>query len=189
VSAAKDLYTKVANRPAQSTMPSDLRYCPACAGTLEVRPAGHPASLHPVCQTCGFTLWQNPKPSVEALILRYQGHESEILLGRVGSGPSKGRWSTPGGFLNLGDEPEPSLIRECQRELGVLVRVCELIGAFTDAFAGGEVALFYRCQLESGEPRPADIVDAVAWFPVTAPPELSLDSERKAVQTLRERLN
>ncbi|MGH9199078.1 MAG: NUDIX hydrolase [Acidimicrobiia bacterium] len=169
-------------------MVSKLRYCPACAGTLEIRPAGHPASPQPVCQTCGFVLWQNPKPSVQALILRGNGRSAEVLLGRLGMGPSKGRWTAPGGFLNLGDEPEPALIRECERELGVSVRVSELIGAFTDTFAGGELALFYRCELQSGEPRPADIVDAVAWFPVLASPEMAFESEGKAVRALQERL-
>jgi ADP-ribose pyrophosphatase YjhB (NUDIX family) len=103
-------------------------------------------------------------------------------------GPSKGRWTTPGGFLNLGDEPEMALIRECQRELGVTVLVRELIGAFTDTLAGGEVALFYVCELRSGEPRPADIVDKVAWFLVLAPPEMAFESEENAIRSLQQRL-
>jgi NUDIX domain len=100
-------------------MVSKLRYCPACGGTLEIQPAGHPASPQPVCQACGFVLWQNPKPSVQALILRGNGRNAEVLLGRRGTGPGKGYWSAPGGFLNLVDEPPPALIRECERELGV----------------------------------------------------------------------
>ena len=167
-------------------MAAELRYCPTCAGRLEVRPAGHPASPQPVCQTCGFVLWQNPKPSVEALILRGVGANAEVLLGRIAIGAGRGRWSTPGGFLNLGDEPEPALIRECQREVGVSVRVCELLGAFTDTFAGGELALFYRCELQSGEPTPADIVDEVAWFPVVALPEMAFEGEQKAVRALQQ---
>jgi len=149
---------------------------------------GHPAAPHPVCQSCGFILWQNPKPSVQALIVRGMGREAEVLLGHREMGPGKRRWDTPGGFLNLGDEPEAALVRECRREFGVSIRVCELIGAFTDSVFGGELALFYRCELESGEPRPADIVDAVAWFPVSAPPEMAFQSVEKAVRALQERL-
>jgi ADP-ribose pyrophosphatase YjhB (NUDIX family) len=169
-------------------MASELRYCPACAGRLEIRPAGHPASPQPVCETCGFVLWQNPKPSVEALILQGNGRNAEVLLGRLGMEPGKGLWDAPGGFLNLGDEPEAALVRECQREFGVSVQVGELIRAFTDTFAGGTLALFYRCELQSGQPRPADIVDAVAWFPVTAPPEMAFESAEKAVRALQQRL-
>lgn len=68
------------------------------------------------------------------------------------------------------------------------VRVCELIGAFADTFAGGELALFYRCELQFGRPRPADIVDALAWFPIVAAPEMAFESEDKAVRALQERL-
>jgi len=169
-------------------MTSVVRYCPACAGNLKIRPAGHPASPHPVCQSCGFVLWQNPKPSVEALIVRGMGRDPDVLLGRLGTGAGKGRWDAPGGFLNLGDEPEAALIRECQREFGVSVRVCELIGAFTETSHGGEVALFYRCELQSGEPRAADIVDAVDWFPVSTPPEFAYKSVENALRALQERL-
>jgi ADP-ribose pyrophosphatase YjhB (NUDIX family) len=110
-----------------------------------------------------------------------------VLLGRVADGPRKGRWSTPGGFMNIGDEPEAALIRECLRELGVSIEVLELFGAFTDTFAGGEIALFYLCELKSGEPRPADIVDDVGWFRIKAPPDMSLESELKAIKALQDR--
>jgi 8-oxo-dGTP diphosphatase len=153
-----------------------------------MRPAGHPASPQPVCGACGLVLWHNPKPSVEALILRGKDRDSEVLLGRRATAPGMGRWTTPGGFLNLGDEPEAALVRECQRELSVIVRVCELIGAFTDTFAGGELALFYRCELMSGQPRPADIVDRVGWFRVVAAPQMALESEEKALRALQQRL-
>jgi ADP-ribose pyrophosphatase YjhB (NUDIX family) len=166
---------------------SELRFCPSCAGKLATRPAGHPASPQPVCRTCGFVLWQNPKPSVEALILRGEGPDTEVLLGCIGDGPRKGRWSTPGGFMNIGDEPQAALIRECLRELGVSIEVGELIGAFTDTFAGGEIALFYLCELKSGEPRPADIVDDVRWFRIETPPDMSLESELKAIRALQDR--
>ncbi len=68
------------------------------------------------------------------------------------------------------------------------LRVCELIGVFPDTFAGGELALFYRCELQSGQPSPTDIVDAVSWFPVFAPPDMAFDSEERAVRALQERL-
>lgn len=169
-------------------MTLELRYCPVCAGGLEIRSAGHPPSLQPVCEECGFVLWQNPKPSVEALILRGAGAGAEILLGQRGIEPAKVRWDVPGGFLNLGDEPEAALIRECRREFGVSVRVCELVAAFTDTFEGGMLALYYRCEIKSGLPRAADIVDAVSWFPVLAPPEMAFKGAAKALRVLQQHL-
>ena len=169
-------------------MTTKLRYCPACAGELEVRPVGTPASPHPICRACGFVLWQNPKPSVQALIVRGEGTGSELLLGRQSGGEGRGRWDAPGGFLNLGDEPRAALVRECEREFGIVVRVCEPLGAFPDSFAGGEIAIYYRCELQSGDPRPADLVDTVEWFPVGGTPELAFESTKAAVEALRKLL-
>jgi ADP-ribose pyrophosphatase YjhB (NUDIX family) len=90
--------------------------------------------------------------------------------------------------MNIGDEPHAALIRECLRELGVSIEVGELVGAFTDTFAGGEIALFYLCELKSEEPRPADIVDDVRWFRIQDPPDMSLESEEKAIRALQDRL-
>jgi ADP-ribose pyrophosphatase YjhB (NUDIX family) len=134
---------------------------------------------------CGSVLWQNPKPSVQALIVRGSGNDAEILLGRQQAGPGKGLWDAPGGFLNLDDEPRAALVRECQREFGVQVRVCQPIGAFPDSFAGGEIAIFYRCEVDAGEPAACDLVDAVAWFPVGAPPTVAFESTKAAVKALR----
>jgi hypothetical protein len=84
----------------------------------------------------------------------------------------------------MGDEPIDALIRECRREYDVGVKVGALIGAFTDNVFGSELALFYRCTLKSGDPRPADIVDAVEWFSVFAPPRIAYRSVDQAVRTL-----
>jgi ADP-ribose pyrophosphatase YjhB (NUDIX family) len=132
-------------------------------------------------------LWQNPKPSVQALIIRGGDGHFEILLGQRAEEPPGGLWDTPGGFLNVGDEPEAALVRECQREYGVLVGVHELIAAVTDSAFGPELALFYRCEIRSGEPRPADIVDAVSWFSLTAPPRMAYKSDEEAIRALQVR--
>jgi hypothetical protein len=79
-------------------------------------------------------------------------------------------------------------VRECLREFGVTVRVSQPIGAFRDSFAGGEIAIYYRCEIESGEPGPADLVDAIDWFQVSAPPPLAFESTAEAVKALQRSL-
>jgi ADP-ribose pyrophosphatase YjhB (NUDIX family) len=90
--------------------------------------------------------------------------------------------------LNVGDEPEAALVRECQREFGVLVQVHEPIAAFSQAVFGSELTLYYRCELRSGQPRPKDIVDAVDWFAVSALPDMAFESTAKAIQASQQRL-
>ncbi len=150
---------------------SDLRYCPRCAGRLEWRAFQYSDVHHPVCTNCGFILWQNPKPCVDALIIRGNGARVEVLLGRRLAEPYSGLWDIPGGFLNVGDHLEETLVRECKREMDIEVAVQELIGAFDDMFFDTQiVTLIFACKIVSGEPRAADIIDEVKWFSLFEPP-------------------
>jgi ADP-ribose pyrophosphatase YjhB (NUDIX family) len=136
-----------------------------------------------------LVLWQNPKPSVEALIVRVRpggpGRPGvrEVLLGRRGDG----RWDAPGNFLNLGDRIEEALVRECRREMGVEVRVEGIVGAFDEEYAGEPiVALVYRCALVDGEPRAADIIEDVGWFALDGLPAIAFPSIARALAVLRD---
>ena len=168
---------------------SDFVYCPRCAGRLEWRGVEYPDVLHPVCPKCGFILWQNIKPCVDALILRGRAPHVEVLLGRRVADAPQVRWDIPGGFLNAGDRIESALIRECHREMGVDVTVGELVGAFEGMFYDIPiVTLIYACQLVSGEPTPHDYIDDVRWFPLNDPPELAFETIGDAIDALRRKL-
>ena len=165
---------------------ADLLFCPRCAARLEWRGVDYPDVLHPVCTACGFVLWQNVKPTVEALIVRGDGAQAEVLLGRLGTGSSsKGLWDLPGGFLNAGDGIESALVRECRREMGIEIAVGDLVGAFEFVFYDIPiVSLIYVCTIASGEPRAADIIDDVRWFPLHAPPAVAYAAVRDAIAVL-----
>ena len=164
-------------------MKEPLRFCPLCAGALELRPAGDAQHEHPTCASCGFVLWQNPKPTVEALIVRERDGVPEVLLGHLPGGG----WDAPGNFLNAADGIEDALVRECRREMGVEVRVEEIVGAFEDEFAGAPIfTLVYRCSIVRGEARAADIIDDVRWFAIDALPEIAYPSIARALARLRE---
>jgi ADP-ribose pyrophosphatase YjhB (NUDIX family) len=163
-----------------------LRFCPLCAGRLEPRPLGdYAAERHPVCATCGFTLWQNPKPCVDAVILSEVQGRPSVLLGRQRGGPGAGLWDAPGGYLNLGDGIEAAVRRECRREVGVEVDVEALLGAFDGVHLGGQiVTLVYRCRLVSGEPQPGGPVDRAGWFPLSQLPPIASSAISEVMQSL-----
>ncbi len=169
-------------------MANDLRFCPRCAGSLEVRDVGHPASPHPVCTACGFVLWLNLKPSIEALIVRGAGSETEMLLGRrTIAGDTV--WDLPGGFLNAEDRLHDALRRECLREMAVQVEVGELVGVFEDAFADSRIiSIVYVCRILGGEPRGADIIDDVRWFSIRDTPPVAYQAVGEAIRAMRARL-
>lgn len=170
-------------------MDGELRFCPRCAGALEVREVGHPASPHPACAVCGFVLWQNLKPSVEALIVRGHGVATEVLLGRRQMGSGEPLWDLPGGFLNADDRLRDALRRECRREMDIDVEAGDLLGVFEDVFEGSRmISIVYICGLVSGEPRGADIIDEVRWFPLRETPPVAYPAVGEAIATLRARV-
>ena len=162
--------------------PLDARYCPRCSGGLKLRPAGDSRLKHPTCDSCGFVLWQNRKPCVDALIVRGTGRDSEVLLGRQSNGSG---WDVPGNFLNATDMIEPALQRECRREMDIEVEVGELLGAYEGMFLGiAIVTLVYLCKVRAGDPRPADLIDEVRWFPIAQLPSMASASSQEAVAAL-----
>lgn len=56
--------------------------------------------------------------------------DSKVLLIRRGSEPLKGRWSIPGGTLELGETLKEGVARELLEETGLEVRVLDLIELF-----------------------------------------------------------
>ena len=115
-----------------------------------------------------------------------QGSDSEVLLGRQSDGSG---WDLPGNFLAATDMIEPALQRECRREMDVEVDVGELLGAYEDTFRGiAIVTLVYLCRVRAGEPRPADLIDEVRWFPIATPPPIAPAAGQRAVAEVRHRL-
>ena len=50
------------------------------------------------------------------------------------------------------------------------------------------VTLVYLCTVRTGEPRPADLIDEVRWFPIATPPPIASASSRDAIAALQRRL-
>jgi ADP-ribose pyrophosphatase YjhB (NUDIX family) len=54
----------------------------------------------------------------------------KVLLVRRGKPPLEGRWSIPGGTVELGETLEQALVREVEEETGLIVRLRELALVF-----------------------------------------------------------
>lgn len=65
-----------------------------------------------------------PRIGVGAVVLR----DADVLLIRRNRPPSEGKWSLPGGLVNLGEAAEAALIREVLEECGLRVRLQGLAG-------------------------------------------------------------
>ena len=89
---------------------SQSRYCGRCGGLTELKSAGYSAA----CGNCGLVVYPQTHP---ATIMCVSDGE-HLLLGRQAAWPEK-RWSLLAGFVEPGETPEQTAVREVWEESGV----------------------------------------------------------------------
>ena len=92
-----------------------------------------------------------------------------VLLVRRGTEPMKGRWTLPGGLVELGEPLEAAVVREVSEETGLTVEPLELIELLDRIHRDGErvryhyVIADYLCRVTGGALRAASDADAARW--------------------------
>ncbi len=98
----------------------------------------------------------------------------KILLGKRKNDPGKGKWSIPGGIVELGEDLEQTAIRETKEETGLEVDKPELIDVVNNVLLDEKgkiryhfVIVDYFVKLKSGAPRAARALsdtEELQWF-------------------------
>jgi ADP-ribose pyrophosphatase len=104
-----------------------------------------------------------------ALILQ----DGKLLLTKRGSQPGRGRWSIPGGLVELGERVRDAAVRETKEEVGLDVEIVELVDAFDSITLDNQkrvqyhfVVVNFLARILGGRVRTAsDILDA-KWVPI-----------------------
>jgi len=96
--------------------------------------------------------------------------EERVLLVRRGRPPARGKWSPPGGVVQLGEELEEALKREVLEECGLKVKVGSLIAVTSRILCDEEgkvqyhfILLDYLCQYVHGTPVAGSDAGDVRW--------------------------
>ncbi len=116
--------------------------------------------------------YATPKVDVRGGVFR----GDQVLLVRE---RSDGRWSLPGGWVDVNDAPSAAVAREIREESGYearAVKLAALVDKNRHAHPPGVhhiYKLFFLCELTGGSPAVSAETDAVGFFPVHALPELS----------------
>lgn len=83
-----------------------------------------------------------------------------LIAQRSKDDPLANLWEFPGGKRETGETFEACLVRELREELGVVVRVGQLVHEVTHSYPERTVRLrFFECELLDGEPKPLDCQD------------------------------
>jgi len=110
-----------------------------------------------------------PRVGVGIVVLK----EGEVLLVKRGAPPSQGKWSLPGGLVQLGESAEAAAVREAAEECGLRVRLLGLVGVVDRITRDAEgrvryhyVLVDYLALAEAGVARAGSDAAEVRWVPV-----------------------
>ena len=112
----------------------DVRFCPRCAQPAEVE---FPRSLR--CHACGYLAIFSPEP-VAAAIPR--DDDGRIWLLRRTLHEGAGRWTFPGGYVELGESVEDAARRETREELEIDIELGALVGVYSRADTRSVLVVF-----------------------------------------------
>jgi ADP-ribose pyrophosphatase YjhB (NUDIX family) len=117
-----------------------------------------------------------PKMIVRSAVFSSIDGGPHILMVRE---TADGRWTLPGGWIDLGESPAYAAEREVLEETGMKVTAEKLAAVFDKRRHDHPPAphhaylLFFLCRLEGGSLTPSIETSEVGWFPSDRLPELS----------------
>ena len=151
---------------------SGMKFCPKCASPLEERILEGKA--REACTTCDFVFYRDPKPVAGTLAFK----DEKLLLIQRGNEPKLGLWSFPTGYVDIGDTPAETAVREAKEEADVDIVLDRLLGVYSND-SRTVVLIIYVGRIIAGTPAGrAEALDA-RLFALDALPELAFDHDSR----------
>jgi 8-oxo-dGTP diphosphatase len=125
---------------------------------------------------------ETPLVGVGAIIIA----DERVALVKRGHAPLQGKWSIPGGLLEVGETLRKAAVREAQEETGLTVQPGELLGVFERVLPDEQgrmkyhyVLIDFLCRPIAGELAAGDDAEEVRWFrrDELAPLQLARETE------------
>ena len=127
-----------------------------------------------------------PRVGIGALIFK----DNRILLIKRGQEPSKGKWTVPGGLVELGERLSETVQREIYEECNIRIRVLDRLGIFefieTDQQKDVRfhyIVIDYLADYVAGELKAGSDIDEARWVELDKTDELDItDSIKPLIQ-------
>jgi 8-oxo-dGTP diphosphatase len=127
------------------------------------------------CEHCNEPIYENPVPATSVIVA---DNGKGVVLVKRNVEPKKGFWCLPGGFVELGETPEQSALRELQEETGLAGQIDKLLGVTTDESDryGSVLMVGYLVKQYAGTLKPGDDASDAAYFHPEKLPEIAFSS-------------
>ncbi len=173
--------------PTQHSVDSNwVRFCPRCGGKLEEKFIELEQRVRKVCSLCGFIFYLNPKVVAAAV----PAQSGRIWLLRRNIEPGVGRWTFPGGYVDLGERVSDAAVRETREETCLDIRLDDLLNVYSYNKVG-VVLVVYRATVTGGVASATlESQEVRAFAPSEIPwDELAFPSTHEALRDYVERLS
>jgi len=138
--------------------------------------------------------YARPALTVDCVVFGLDDEDLKALLIQRDLAPFAGRWALPGGFVNVGEDPEAAARRELEEETGIALPKLFLEQLYTFGAPGRDprehvvsVAHYALVKLSDHRVKAATDARDAAWFSVSDLPALAFDHD-DIVEVALERL-
>lgn len=167
-----------------STAPEIFAYCPKCAAPLTTKQVD--SKPRRVCSGCGYVLYIDPKVAVGVLVVE----NGRLLLVRRAMNPQKGKWSIPAGYVDHGEDPKETAVREALEETNLTIEITYLEDVVFNSGtkpgqAGASIFIIYRAERVNGQLKAGDDADDARFFDLHNLPDLAFNSTNDILKKLK----
>jgi 8-oxo-dGTP diphosphatase len=157
------------------------KYCPLCGKKL--RSDLIEGRKRKNCPACGFVDYHNPLPCVS--IIGIKG--DKIALIKRGIEPSKGSWAPPSGFMEYGEFPEETALRELYEETSLKAKVIKLLGVYSQhtKIYGNLVVIIFMVNITGGKIKAGDDAEEARFFHIEEIPPMKYEFYDKAIENAK----
>ena len=110
--------------------------------------------------------------------------ENKIVLIKRGIEPSKGLWTPPSGFMEAGEKPEETALRELYEETSLRGKIIELLGVYSQntQIYGSLVIIIFLAKITGGNIKAGDDAMDAKFFKAEEIPKMKHDFYNTAIE-------
>ena len=156
--------------------PPNYRFCPLCGKKLTIKK--EEGKQRKFCSSCNWIYYPHVAGSAAAIIVR----GSKILLVKRAREPYKNTWMLPAGFIDFGEHPEETVVREVKEETGlklVEAMLFKVLQSRDDPRSPGHFLFFYKVKVRGTKLKTdKEENQEIGWFELKNLPKVGWESHK-----------